>query len=113
MHGEWGDRLTASMPTPISAPPSKPGWFLKWHRRVLGFCLVVFAFELGLFLLIFPWNSRWDLSWVPLHSQRFADIWMSRYFRGALSGLGLLNIYVAIGEAVKQLKSIFGRNQDS
>jgi hypothetical protein len=48
-----------------------------------------------------------------LHSQRFADIWMSRYFRGALSGLGLLNIYVAIGEAVKQLKSIFGRNQDS
>jgi hypothetical protein len=33
---------------------------------------------------------------------------MSHYFRGAISGLGLLNIYVAFAEAVKQLKSLFG-----
>jgi hypothetical protein len=79
--------------------------FTRWHRRVLGFCLVIFAFELGLFLLVFPWLRSWDLNWVPVHSPRFADLWMNRYFRGALSGLGLLNIYIAIAEFARQLRS--------
>jgi hypothetical protein len=26
------------------------------------------------------------------------DLWTSTYFRGALSGLGLLNIYISLGE---------------
>jgi hypothetical protein len=83
---------------------------MKWHRRVLGFCLIVFAFELGLFLLVFPWLKSWEMSWVPVHAHRFASLWMSRYFRGAISGLGLLNIYIAFVEAVKQLKSLFGQH---
>ena len=94
---------------PVSAPQTKPTQFIKWHRRVLGFCLAIFAFELGLFLVIFPWLNNWDLSWVAVHSRRFSDLWMSRYFRGALSGLGLLNIYIAFVELLRQLKSIFGQ----
>jgi hypothetical protein len=93
---------------PIPPASAKTGGFMRWQRRVLGFCLVIFAFELGLFLLVFPWLNNWDLSWVPVHSPKFSDIWMSRYFRGALSGLGLLNIYVAFAELVRQLKSLFG-----
>lgn len=93
---------------PIPPAPAKSGGFMRWHRRVLGFCLVVFAFELGLFLIIFPWQNSWDLSWIPMHSATFSQIWMSRYFRGALSGLGLLNIYVALAELVRQLKAMFG-----
>jgi len=88
-------------------PPVKQSRFLRWHRRVLGFCLVIFAFELGLFLVVFPWLRTWEMSWVPVHSPRFAVIWMSPYFRGFISGLGFLNIYVAIVEAVKQLKALF------
>lgn len=96
------------MPT-APAPPveTKPARFLKWHRRVLGFCLVVFAFELGLFLLVFPWLNNWDLSWVPVHSRTLSNLWMSRYFRGAISGLGLLNIYIAFVELLRQLRAIF------
>lgn len=93
---------------PIPSGPVKAGGLMRWHRRVLGFFLVVFAFELGLFLLVFPWLRSWDMSWIPVHSPRFSDVWMSRYFRGALSGLGLLNLYVALAELVKQLKSMFG-----
>jgi hypothetical protein len=87
--------------------------FIRWHRRVLGICLVVFAFELGLFLLIFPWLSNWDLSWVALHSARFAQFWMSPYFRGALGGLGILNLYVAFAEALRLAKSFFKDKQSS
>ncbi len=95
------------MSTQAPAPP-KPHGAMRWHRRVLGLCLVLFAFELGLFLIVFPWLRNWDLSWVPMHSPVLSEIWMSRYFRGALSGLGLLNIYVALVELVRQLKSMFG-----
>ena len=93
---------------PIPPAPAKPSGFMRWHRRVFGFCLVIFAVELGLFLIVFPWLRNWDLSWVPMHSRQLSDIWMSRYFRGALSGLGLLNIYVALTELMRQLRSMFG-----
>lgn len=95
-------------PLPAAPPPAKPARFMRWHRRVLAFCLIIFAFELGLFLLVFPWLGGWEKSWVPLHSPHLTRLWMSRYFRGAISGLGLLNIYIALTEAVKQLKSLFG-----
>jgi hypothetical protein len=98
--------LNTSLKT--TSAPAKGTRFLRWHRRTLGICLVLFAFELGLFLLVFPWLSSWDLSWVPVHSARFAQIWMSPYFRGALGGLGLLNLYVAFAETIRLLKSFFG-----
>jgi hypothetical protein len=90
-------------------PPSTPktSRFLKWHQRVLGFCLIIFAFELGLFLLVFPWLRSWNMSWVPVHSPEFAELWVSPYFRGALSGLGLLNIYIALAELLRQLRAFF------
>ena len=97
-----------SASSPVASPPAKPTRFMRWHRRILGFCLAIFAFELGLFLLIFPWLRPWSLNWVPVHSPHLAELWMSRYFRGALSGLGLLNIYIGLAEAVNQLKSLFG-----
>lgn len=95
------------MSAPVAPAPAKPSRFLRWHRRVLGVCLVIFAFELGIVLVILPWyGDYWELSWIPVHSPKLAVLWMSPYLRGALSGLGLLNIYVAIAEAVKQIKSL-------
>jgi hypothetical protein len=99
------------MTAPTQAPPEpalkKPGRFARWHRRVLGFCTVIFALEIGVFLTVYPWLSNWDQSWVPVHAPRFAAAWVSPYFRAALSSLGLLNIYIAAMELISQLKSIF------
>ncbi|HEX4168961.1 MAG TPA: hypothetical protein VHZ55_26145 [Bryobacteraceae bacterium] len=86
---------------------------MRWHRRILGFCLIIFALELGLFLLVFPWLAAWGTNWIPVHSRLLAPLWMSPYVRGLLSGLGLLNIYVALAESVKQLKQLFGRRSSS
>ena len=87
----------------------RPTPFTRWHRRILGICLVIFAFELGLFLLVFPWRPNWDVNWIPVHFRPLSEIWMNQYFRGALSGLGLLNIYVAAIEAGRQIMSVFSR----
>ena len=83
------------------------GRFLKWHQRILGLCFSVFAMELGLFLIVFPWFGSWDLNWVPLQSPGLRALWMSFYFRGALSGLGLVNLYIGLAELFKQLRSLF------
>ena len=98
-------------PPAEAARPSVHQGFLRWHRRILGLCLVIFAFELGLVLLVFPWLGNWDLNWIPLHSRFFANLWLNSYFRGALSGLGLLNLYVAFQEAGRLVLALFSRNQ--
>ena len=97
----------APVAPPEPPPTPRPTGFLRWHQRVLGFCLVVFALELGLFLLVFPWLSSWNMSWIPVHSPEFTSLWMSRYFRGALSGLGILNLYIAFTELLRQIRSLF------
>jgi hypothetical protein len=83
------------------------GTAMRWHKRVFAFCGIIFALELGLFLLVFPWLSAWDLNWAAGHSHSLAAVWSSSYFRGAVSGLGLLNIYIAFAELFHQLKSMF------
>lgn len=103
MKTETSNQVAENEP-PKTAPAQNV--VLRWHRRVLGICLIIFALELGLFLLAFPWRREWEMSWIPVHSPRLAAIWMSSYFRGAISGLGLLNLVVAIAELSKQLKSL-------
>jgi hypothetical protein len=95
-------------PPPSGPRESRPvGRFFKWHQRILGFCFAIFALELGLFLLVFPWLRSWDLNWVPLQSPALRTFWLSPYFRGALSGLGLVNLYVGISELGRQLRLLF------
>jgi hypothetical protein len=93
-------------PTP---QPPKVARFLVWQRRILSFCFVVFTLELGVFLLVFPWLEYWDLNWVPLQGPAWRDLWMNNYFRGALSGLGLLNLWVGFVELLRQIRALFQR----
>ena len=95
------------MSAPPAPPPVRPGGSLKWHQRVVGIFLIVVAFEVGLVLLVTPWLVRWETTWVPASSPRLAAIWVSPYFRGALSGLGLLNLYVSLNEAARQVAAFF------
>lgn len=49
-------------------------------------------------LLLIPWTAFWDRNffsqgWPPLH-----ELLTSNYVRGAVSGLGVLNVYVALAE---------------
>jgi hypothetical protein len=52
---------------------------------LLRLCFAIFTFEIGLFLTVFPW----------------VDIWSLNYFSGAITGLGLVNIYVACAEVLR------------
>lgn len=97
------------MTTPAAPPAIKAAKFHKWHRVVLSICFIAFAGELGLCLLVLPWLSNWGMSYIPIHIAKLSDIWMSPYFRGLLSGIGLLNIYIALAEASRELRGWFTR----
>ena len=92
-------------PEPASTPPSTPGPSsgTRSNRtpRLLRLCFAIFTFEIGLFLTVFPWVDIWSLNyfsgWIPA----LEDVWDDPYFRGAITGLGLVNIYVACAEVLR------------
>jgi hypothetical protein len=77
----------------------------SWQSRLLRFCVGVFCLEVGVFLLIFPWMDAWHLNFFS-YARWLEPVWDERSFRGAISALGLLNLYVAL---LQFLTSIKGR----
>jgi hypothetical protein len=75
-----------------------------WHRRVWGVFFVIFSLEIGLFLLIFPWMDSWDVNHLQGWFPRLQNSWEDPYLRGAVSGLGLANIYIACWEVVRLIR---------
>ena len=71
-----------------------------WLRRTDLFVRVAVRLYLGLLVLVLPWTQIWNdnhlLTIVPYLSA-FA---LSGITRGIVSGLGLLNIWIAIMDAV-------------
>ena len=74
--------------------------------RLLRYCLALFTLEVGLFLLIFPWTDTWLFNYFQDSNALFRDIWEDPYFRGALSGLGAVNIYLAVSEFLRTLRGL-------
>ena len=88
----------------LAVVPSKAkmGWFSK-----LGWLAwIVLCFELGAFLLVYPWMDTWQQNGIQDWLKIGEETWLNPYFRGALSGLGLLNIYVSLVELFHYLKSL-------
>jgi hypothetical protein len=86
-----------------SGPEPSRGRLARWHKKVLSLCLVTFAIEIGLFLVLYPWSRHWDLNFIPVRVPELEDLWMNPFFRGAVSGLGLLDVWIAGAEFWKLL----------
>ncbi len=69
-----------------------------WYHKLGVILFVIVCFEVGAFLVIFPWTQQWDGNSLASLLPGLRDYWTNSYFRGALSGLGLLNIYISIAE---------------
>ena len=52
-------------------------------------------------MLVFPWLDPWQNNWVADLLPGLARLWGNPFFRGALSGLGFVNIYIALVEAFR------------
>ena len=83
-------------PTSIEEPPA-PGK-KTWVQKLGILVFVVVCFEVGLFLLLFPWMDGWDRTSIPVMVPLLAHLWDNAFFRGAISGIGAVNIYISLLE---------------
>ena len=51
--------------------------------------------------MVFPWVSDWISITSPPLPFWFQNIWRSAYFRGAISGLGVLNVWISFIEVFR------------
>ena len=66
--------------------------------RVLFFIYVLFCFEMGVFLFVLPWVSLWTKNYFVGQHPLVSAIAMNYFVRGAVSGLGLADIWLAVYE---------------
>ncbi|MFN2444301.1 MAG: hypothetical protein ABR606_01725 [Vicinamibacterales bacterium] len=61
--------------------------------------------EIGLLLILIPWSAFWDRNYFAGAVPLVKDAISNNYVRGAISGLGLVNIYAALAELSDVLRS--------
>src|SRR5277367_3902165 len=72
-----------------------------WLQRLSLFVLVLFCVYLGVLVMILPWWTRiWDRNEFILARPWLATVLHNGAVRGMISGLGLLDIWIGISEAV-------------
>ena|SRR5450432_1655159 len=86
-----------NLPPPL--PPKR-----STTSKLLGLLVVVICFEVGVFLVVFPWMDAWGRNSIPMLAPDMIELWESNYFRGALSGVGLINIWISFQEMLRLLR---------
>ena len=72
-----------------------------WLQRLSLFVLVLFCVYLGVLVMVLPWWPRiWDHNMFIQARPWLAAVLHNGAVRGIISGLGLLDIWIGISEAV-------------
>ena len=69
-----------------------------WRHKLSALVFIVFCLEIGVVLLIMPWSEYWDNNFFATWTPAARDFWESSYVRGAVSGLGIVNIFISFTE---------------
>lgn len=60
-------------------------------------------------LVLIPWSAFWERNYFVERSAAIAAIFTSNYTRGAVTGLGLINVWAALAE----LADLFGSRRSA
>jgi len=66
-------------------------------NRILRALTVVLLFEMGALLLYLPWSAFWEQNYFLSHFPRLMPLLLHPSIRGIVSGIGVLDIFVAFG----------------
>ncbi|MBI4442544.1 MAG: hypothetical protein HY649_04120 [Acidobacteria bacterium] len=69
---------------------------------------IALCIEIGIFLFLFPWSAVWERSFLLGELPWLKPIYMSHYLRGAISGLGLVNVWLGVSQAWSFRKLVSG-----
>ena len=87
--------------SPVATVGPEKGGAPIWLQRLSLFVLVLFCVYLGVLVLILPWWARvWDDNLYIQSHPALAAVLHNGAVRGLISGLGLLDIWIGVSEAV-------------
>jgi hypothetical protein len=66
-------------------------------NKVLRAMVIVLCFEMGALLLYLPWSNFWEQNYFLIHFPSLMTFILHPSVRGLISGLGVLDIFVALG----------------
>jgi len=78
--------------------------------RILKIIYILYSIEAGIFLLWLPWISFWELNILTYLYPQILPLITNPFFKGAVLGLGIVNIMIGIHEVVhfkKYSKGVF------
>ena len=84
------------MSNPCCAVVPRPAF--HWYQKVSAVVFITFCLEIGMYLLIVPWSESWDGNYFSEVLPQMKDWWDNLYVRGAVSGLGAVNLYISLSE---------------
>jgi hypothetical protein len=90
----------AAAETVQSAAAAPPPTY-HWYQKVSAVVFIAFCLEIGLYLLIVPWTASWDGNYFSGLLPRMQTWWDNLYVRGAVSGLGAVNLYISLSEILR------------
>jgi hypothetical protein len=79
-------------------------------NRVLRIILLLVWLEIGLVLILVPWSDVWDVNFFLYQYPTLGLIFMNPYLRGAISGLGLLNVLIVLEAFRRRTPAIASRS---
>jgi hypothetical protein len=71
-----------------------------WPRRLMLIIFVVFCMEVGIMLAVLPWKAIWINNPLVLRYPGLRAFLSNYFVRGMFSGLGLVDLWIGIWEAV-------------
>lgn len=74
---------------------------VHWTTKASAVLFCVFCLELGAFLIVFPWLEIYPTNWFVQFRPEYTTLLTSYSFRGAMTGLGCLNVVVGIAEVFR------------
>jgi hypothetical protein len=83
-----------TVPSSIAVPPPT----YHWYQKVSAVVFITFCLEIGLYLSIVPWTESWDGNYFSGLLPQMKSYWDNLYVRGAVSGLGAVNLYISLIE---------------
>lgn len=92
-------------PQPREPLPEPTDTMPRWMQRTSLVVFVVFCIELGMLLVVLPWTGVWSENSLLAASPGLKAFVTNGFVRGAVSGLGLVNIWIGIWEAVQYRES--------
>jgi len=78
-------------------------------NRLLQVVVLLIWLELGLVLILVPWSEIWDVNYFLYQYPSLGFVMKNSYLRGAVSGLGLVNVFLALEAFRRRTSAVANR----